>query len=291
MVVKETLVTPQLAYKWLEGNTHNRSLRQSVVERYARDMKAGKWRLTHEAVAFAPDGTLIDGQHRLWAVIEANSNIKFMVATDVPPESRAVINSGILRTDVDHLKFGYDMEVSSTAVAIVKRFLKDIQGSGGRPTSDEIKRTYDRYQEAIAFTIKAFTRTVRGITTVPVMTAIARAYFTQEREKLAHFCELLCEGRFKNDLTDEPILLLRNYLLERAPLRTSGGGNINDVIYAKTQRALWAYLHGERLGMLYPASSELFPLPEEETTTRRVAKKTVRVAAKRKTVVTAKTRK
>ena len=37
-------VGPALAFRWLDGNTHNRPASQQHVERLARDMKAGRWR-------------------------------------------------------------------------------------------------------------------------------------------------------------------------------------------------------------------------------------------------------
>lgn len=70
------VVTPAMATKWLEeGNTHNRKVRDSVVMRYAADMKAGRWKQTHQGIAFNGDGTLLDGQHRLFAIIEADTEV------------------------------------------------------------------------------------------------------------------------------------------------------------------------------------------------------------------------
>ena len=62
-------VGPDLAARWLDGNTHNRPLKQTLVDRFVRDMQAGRWRLTHQGIAFDADGMLIDGQHRLWAIV------------------------------------------------------------------------------------------------------------------------------------------------------------------------------------------------------------------------------
>ena len=43
-VAKWVRVTPELATKWLESNTNNRTVRDSHVLRLAADMKAGKWK-------------------------------------------------------------------------------------------------------------------------------------------------------------------------------------------------------------------------------------------------------
>jgi hypothetical protein len=73
-------VSPDDAAKWLERNhPSNRSISWGAVESFANDMRAGAWRLTHQAVCFDADGYLIDGQHRLHAVKQAGVTVKLLV--------------------------------------------------------------------------------------------------------------------------------------------------------------------------------------------------------------------
>ena len=68
-------VTVLLARKMLEGDAQNRDISDRTVQKYAMIMLAGKWKLTHQGVAFSDEETvsktgekrelLIDGQHRL----------------------------------------------------------------------------------------------------------------------------------------------------------------------------------------------------------------------------------
>ena len=262
MTLREMLITPKMAYEFLEGNTHNRTLRQNVVERYARDMKAGQWRLTHQAIAFNAKKVLIDGQHRLWAVIESDTPTRFMVAFDAPDDSVGVIDSGVIRDDLDHLQLGFNADVTKYQTAMAKRLLK--ANVRGKATPSELHAVIEANADALAFADKCFTRMVRGVTVAPVMAVIARAYRHADHDKLRHFAEVLQDGRV-TDAADDPILMLRNFLFERAP-RT---GN-RDQVYAKVERALYAFLHNERLSTLYSASNELFPLPGEQTTTTRI---------------------
>jgi hypothetical protein len=45
-------VTPAIADEWLSTcNSHNRKLVEAHVERLAGEMKAGRWRLTHQGIA------------------------------------------------------------------------------------------------------------------------------------------------------------------------------------------------------------------------------------------------
>ena len=259
MDIKKQFVTPAHAAKWLEGNTHNRKLRQSVVERYARDMKAGRWQLTHEAIAFDQDNCLIDGQHRLWAIIEANTPAWLMVAYGVRAESRGVINGGLVRSTTDQLRLGHNLDVTPVEVAIAKRLIRADKAS---ITSSEALACLTRHGDAIRTSIRAFPRQTRGITIVPVLTVIARAFYhvNGDTASLFRIGEVLTEGKVGQG--EEALLLLRNWLLARAP-RGSGGKGASGLIYQKTERGVFAFLRSEQLSTLYSAPAELFPIPGE----------------------------
>ena len=113
-------VTPDLAKKWLKQNTHNRSLRKRAVADYARDMKAGQWRLNGEAIKFATDGTLLDGQHRLMAVIEADTAVPLMVVTGLPNDTQETMDAGRKRTAADAFSLRGEAHASVLA-AVLKR--------------------------------------------------------------------------------------------------------------------------------------------------------------------------
>lgn len=76
------LITPEIAAYILRGNTHNREINQRQVAIWAEAMRRGEWKLTHQGIAISSDGRLIDGQHRLLAIIKAGIALEMMVATD-----------------------------------------------------------------------------------------------------------------------------------------------------------------------------------------------------------------
>ena len=63
MKVTIEVITPQLAETYLTANVGNRPVLRRVVARYAREMAAGNWLLTHQGIAFDSQGKLVDGQH------------------------------------------------------------------------------------------------------------------------------------------------------------------------------------------------------------------------------------
>lgn len=69
MKVQEEIITPETAKSWLLKNVHNRPLRDGLVTTYATDMANEQWQSNGESIKFSSEGELLDGQHRLAAVI------------------------------------------------------------------------------------------------------------------------------------------------------------------------------------------------------------------------------
>lgn len=101
MVSEIIEITPELAKEYLEANMEeNRNIQVATVQGYAMMMRLGKWNLTHQGIAFDESGKLIDGQHRLKAVILANVPVKMMVTRNVQrkPGEAFTIDTGRRRT-------------------------------------------------------------------------------------------------------------------------------------------------------------------------------------------------
>lgn len=105
MAVETTVatITPEYAETLLEGNTGNRPLRPSAVTRYAHDMKEGRWILNGEAIMVAEDGTLLNGQNRLSAVVQAGVPIKTVLVTGLNGSAMDTIDLGVARSLADTL--------------------------------------------------------------------------------------------------------------------------------------------------------------------------------------------
>lgn len=82
------IITPEGAKAILATrNTRNRSLTDSTVEAYARDINAGRWIYNGDAVKFDVDGILTNGQHRLAACVLSGRNLVTDVLTGMPTDS------------------------------------------------------------------------------------------------------------------------------------------------------------------------------------------------------------
>lgn len=97
-------VTPDQAATWLaENNTHNRTLRESKVALYSRDMLAGHWQFNGDPIRFAANGTLLDGQHRLSAIIRSGVTIPMVVIWGLTESAQETMDIGATRTMADAL--------------------------------------------------------------------------------------------------------------------------------------------------------------------------------------------
>lgn len=92
-------VTPEIAAKWLERNhPQNRPINWKRVEAMANDIRAGDWKLTHQAIAFDGQGNLIDGQHRLQAVVQAGTSVQMLVVRNDEGSFHDPIDRGVSRS-------------------------------------------------------------------------------------------------------------------------------------------------------------------------------------------------
>lgn len=141
LVAIET-VKPETAREWLTLNVNNRHFRPRIVSAYARDMAAGNWRMSGEAIKFSTSGNLLDGQHRLHAVIEADVAVPMLVVRGVDEAAQAVMDTGAARSPGDALKLlGEATHYSAVAAAARLAILYNlgvISGNGVKVTNTEI---------------------------------------------------------------------------------------------------------------------------------------------------------
>jgi len=90
-------VTPELAISWLYSNKRKRPFSNYRIQKLCVQMKTGRWRLNHNAIAFAKDGTLLDGLHRLLAVVSIGKTVPMIVVVNEPIENMDVIDNRYLK--------------------------------------------------------------------------------------------------------------------------------------------------------------------------------------------------
>lgn len=103
MNFNQVTITPEYARELLKKNQNNRPLHVSRVKLFEAELRDGNFKLTHQGIAIGCSGQLLDGQHRLHAIANTGISAPLMVATGVPDESFAVLDTGIKRGASDVL--------------------------------------------------------------------------------------------------------------------------------------------------------------------------------------------
>jgi hypothetical protein len=96
-------ISPVQARQWLETSLHNRPLRQATVDRYAKDILENRWHNNGETIKFNGKGQLIDGQHRLSAVVQAGKGIPALVVHNLALECIDTVDTGRMRSLANQL--------------------------------------------------------------------------------------------------------------------------------------------------------------------------------------------
>ncbi|WP_336214460.1 hypothetical protein [Nonomuraea sp. LPB2021202275-12-8] len=102
-------VTPDVAERLLELNTHNRNMRERTRDAYSRDMDADNWPFNGDTLCLGRDGDvldaiLLDGQHRLNAIIASGVSMWMLVVYGLEVSTQETMDNNILRQVSDHLR-------------------------------------------------------------------------------------------------------------------------------------------------------------------------------------------
>lgn len=117
---KVETISPNTAIMYLKNAGKNRKLSEKKVQDYAKQMTDGEWVLNGEPIIFGKSGNLIDGQHRLRAVIYANATVQMLVVRGVNDEYFDSIDSGKSRTLFDVFSCNNIANASIVSAAVKK---------------------------------------------------------------------------------------------------------------------------------------------------------------------------
>jgi hypothetical protein len=228
-------ITPEMAARWLEKNTaNNRNVNGPTVDVYARDMRAGRWQLTPQGVAFNRTGELVDGQHRLHAIIKAGVAVEMVVATGFLVEYDSPLDQGRVRS------FGAILHRDNRWVSLVRGLLFLEAGGVGKnvrkASLGEITEAFERHREAVEMLWPEYRKLPGGM-----LSAMAWA-LPLDHGKVASFAAQVRDGELIE--RGDPAFALRTWLERNS--RASG----HDHIFA-TCSAMRALLQGETITAIH----------------------------------------
>lgn len=215
-------INPTLAKTLLARRAANRSLNEHLVARYAEDMSRGRWRCGGDPISISPSGELLNGQHRLAAVVKSGVTITALVGFDVPADS--VFDSGRKRTYGDELARRGVKHASSLA-AVHRLVVASERLSAGRvlPASGVVPATTTAMLEDIetrgdvgilkdaAALLKGKLRIAPTLVQSSVLGWLFWRFSKLDREEALRFFEDLDSGEGLPH--DDPVLRVRNRLI------------------------------------------------------------------------------
>ena len=257
-------VTPRMAEEWLIRNTHNRNVTDNVVKRIARDILNGQYHLNGETIKLAMDGTVLDGQHRLWAIMESGIGVWTVVITGLPMEAQDTVDRVKTRGIADALRMAGVPSANVLAGAISSAIIiqSDTPGdlSKGWPSVPEALDYLDKHPQIHA-SIPIGEALSRVMKTSSVSAAGLHHVFAMiDEEDADFFFDKLTTGA---DLAaDSPIYRLRDFMHREITVQR----RVNRVrLHAYYIKAWNAYREGRTLQFLKWSTGgshpESFPKP------------------------------
>jgi hypothetical protein len=267
-------VTPAVAAAYLKQNrANNRHCSSRWCEEIALMLSTGDFHPTHQAIAFDEDGHLVDGQHRLSAIVSADVGAWLFVARGVPIASVAGMDRNRIRRPEDQARFiRPDLEMTKDCVALARLMNAGplVQGGYGpaaslKPT-DAVMRFFEKHQDAIRFALRYRGQKGAGShAATPLRAVIARAYYHEDRDLLARFLQVFFLLP-PYEVHEEAAAKFRKWVDDpHHKLIISSGGTARAMFYRYSVTAVKLFLAGQtwkRLDAVGP-DDDSWPIPDQ----------------------------
>ena len=235
-------ITPKMAKEMLERNMkNNRRVNHDTVNRYARIMKAGGWNLTHQGIAFDTSGLLVDGQHRLQAIVSANVPVEMMVTYDVEHHDGEAftIDAGRRRTTLNIMQIsGIDDVVFKNTASYVSSYLKWKPTGGRKVEATEVIAYIERHYSEIAelYSITRKDLKYGGVRNIPALVGAAllsAIYRGENQDALQKFCNVYSKNEVSGCENYNPrhALNIRDYVRDHRDCKEALS-RVESAIYA-----------------------------------------------------------
>jgi len=209
-------ITPEIAERWLEyNNIHNRPLQNKCVYNLAKEMKEGRWVVNGDTIRFSKNRTLLDGQHRLWACIEANVPFQSYVICGLDMDVFDTLDSGKRRTGADVLSIYGEQNTAclAAALALVDRYMTSRMYPGVRYANSELLDLAKKYPKVRDSTSKACGN-LKGLLPNSIMAACHYLFSLKDPKLADEVMEKVRKGTYLAD--DDPIRVFRERLLNNS---------------------------------------------------------------------------
>lgn len=210
-------ITPTIAKRWLEEKNYadNRRISRIKVNDLIRQMKQGLWALNAETIKFDVDEKLLDGQHRLTAVVESGVEIESLVVHGLPTEVFTTIDRGYIRSLAQMLSmsgYGHAAHIGSASTYLWKHlWVGDPGKKCGVISPDEAMAIIEEHS-GLKDTVEMYSNGFRKIVTPGFACFFGYLASRAASRKAEDFMERLASGLAVD--TKDPVHILRERIMQ-----------------------------------------------------------------------------
>lgn len=227
-------ITPKIAARMLKRslNVHQRDLSQVNVDIFANAMLRGKWEFNGAPIIIGTGGKLLDGQHRLRALIQSGISREFVVVRGVASDTFGTIDTGARRGLKDVLSIGNEKNAPILATAINTHAAY----TNGRSFATKMRRHSATYPELVTYleenpSLRGSVKFVAGFANKLInmiklsrgsLAALHALFSSKDRPYADEFITKLVNGEdFTRGKTDQPVKAVRSKLIADATQRAA----------------------------------------------------------------------
>jgi len=250
-------ITPEMARKLLERNDKNRNVSERQVEYLAAEILNDRFMFNGESIIVAENGALLDGQHRLMAVVKADKSIESILIEGVPNEAQKTIDVGTSRTAANVLSMEgikYSTAVAKGVRAILMNLSISTKKDGGRISSSEILAAYKK-EETLLSEMVSYTIHLYNVSSKIISAGQSFAYlylFSLEDRLAKQFIKEIYTGQ-QVGLSNAAILLRNRLIDDKLSRKKLTDTHKRDLVITAWKK----YLRGEINENLKPTSEDL----------------------------------
>lgn len=256
MDAKVEVITKPIAEEYMKHNINNyRAIRNRKVDMYAKEMASGNWQANGEPIVFDEDGNLINGQHRLLAIIKANVAVTILVVRGVSRKVD-VFDMGLNRrlTDIWDCRIGnnsYANQILSTTNLLMSSF-----NARYLTLHSEVLDYAEKHHELLLDAVRMAATTNGPLRKSPCMLAAYVHLSLNEniKDKLKAFFDIANSGYPKDGFECTPALLVRNYINKGNNFGSTSG---KKALYIITYLAIVDFIKGNKRTVIYKTDNDM----------------------------------
>ena len=254
-------IDPKMAADLLRTNPeHQRNIKPANLHKIEADLRAGKFVVNGQTVIRDEKKRLMDGQHRLQAVVNTGIGIWTILVSDIPEEYFRLIDVGVARSFADTLTTTERKQTKSLAAAVARlaEYLRNPQsvGSGAVFSHSELLDVVEMspgFEEALRAV-----GVCKQLITPSQLTWLYYLARQEDPDKADAFIRGIAYGEMLTKTS--PIYQLRLRLITGKSQGYHPGPREMQALFIKTWNA---YLRGEQMKLLqWQTPRETFPALE-----------------------------